>query len=196
MNKDSFLIKLAAALAGLPEEDVERTLEYYSEMIDDRVEDGLSEAEAVAAVGTIEEIRAQIIKDTPLSKIVKERVKPKRSISGIEITLLVLGFPIWFSLLVAGAAVIFSVWISLWAVLISFYATLAAFFGAAFGGLVASSVLLIFGGKLSGLFLLGCSLASAGMGILWIFVCKYATKGLVWLTGAFVKSLFLKKGGR
>ena len=196
MNKRRFLEALRAALVGLPQEELDGRLEFYEEMIDDRVEDGLSEAEAVAAVGTVDEIRAQIIKDTPLSKIVKERVKPKRSISGIEITLLVLGFPIWFSLLVAGAAVIFSVWISLWAVLISFYATLAAFFGAAFGGLVASSVLLIFGGKLSGLFLLGCSLASAGMGILWIFVCKYATKGLVWLTGAFVKSLFLKKGGR
>ena len=196
MNKEKFLLDLASALAGLPEEDVERTLEYYSEMIDDRVEDGLSEAEAVAAVGTIEEIRAQIIKDTPLSKIVKERVKPRRSLSGLEITLLIVGFPIWFSLLVAGAATLFSVWVSLWAIVISFYAMLAAFFGAAIGGLVASSVLLIFGGKLSGLFLLGCSLASAGMGILWIFVCKYATKGLVWLTGAFVKSLFLKKGGR
>ena len=196
MNKEKFLLDLASALAGLPEEDVEKTLEYYSEMIDDRIEDGLSEAEAVAAVGTIEEIRAQIIKDTPLSKIVRERVKPKRSISGIEITLLVLGFPIWFSLLVAGAAVIFSVWISLWAVLISFYATLAAFFGAAFGGIVASTVLLVGGISLAGLFLLGCSLASLGLGILWIFVCKYATKGLAWLTGAFVKSLFLKKGCR
>ena len=76
MNKDSFLIKLASALAGLPEEDIEKSLEFYSEMIDDRIEDGLSEAEAVAAVGTIEEIRAQIVKDTPLAKIVKERVKP------------------------------------------------------------------------------------------------------------------------
>ena len=196
MNKDSFLIKLASALAGLPEEDIEKSLEFYSEMIDDRIEEGLSEAEAVAAVGTIEEIRAQIVKDTPLAKIVKERVKPKRSISGIEITLLVLGFPIWFSLLVAAAAVIFSVWISLWAVIVSFYATLAAFFGAAFGGIVASTVLLVGGKSLSGLFLLGCSLASLGLGILWIFVCKYATKGLAWLTGAFVKSLFLKKGGR
>ena len=73
---------------------------------------------------------------------------------------------------------------------------LAAFFGAAFGGLVASLTMIASGSSLSGLFLLGCSLASAGIGILWIFVCKYSTKGLVWLTSAFVKSLFLKKGGR
>lgn len=196
MNKERFLIELASALAGLPEDDIEKTLEFYSEMIDDRIEEGLTEEAAVAAVGAIDEIRTQIIKDTPLSKIVKERIKPRRSLSGLEITLLIVGFPIWFSLLVAGSATLFSVWVSLWAVVISFYAMLAAFFGAAVGGLVASLVMITSGSSLSGLFLLGCSLASAGIGILWIFVCKYSTKGLVWLTGAFVKSLFLKKGSK
>ena len=196
MNKERFLIELASALAGLPENDIEKTLEFYSEMIDDRIEEGLTEEEAVAAVGAIDEIRTQIIKDTPLSKIIKERVKPRRSLSGLEITLLIVGFPIWFSLLVAGAATLFSVWVSLWAIVISFYALLATFFGAAVGGLVVSPVIIASGSSLSGLFLLGCSLASAGIGILWIFVCKYSTRGLVWLTGAFVKSLFLKKGGR
>ena len=196
MNKEQFLIELASALAGLPEEDIERSLEFYSEMIDDRIEDGLSEEEAVAALGSIDEIRAQIIKDTPLSRIVRECVKPTHKPGGFEIALLIIGFPIWFPLLISAVAVLFSVWISLWAVIISFYAILAALFGAAFGGIVASAIMLTFGNPLSGLFLLGCSLASLGIGLLWIFVCKYATKGLVWLTGAFVKSLFLKKGGR
>ena len=196
MNKEQFLIELASALAGLPEEDIERSLEFYSEMIDDRIEDGLSEEEAVAALGSIDEIRAQIIKDTPLSRIVRECVKTTHKPGGFEIALLIIGFPIWFPLLISAVAVLFSVWISLWAVIISFYAILAALFGAAFGGLVASVLMLSFGNSISGLFLLGSSLAAAGIGILWIFVCKYATKGLVWLTGAFVKSLFLKKGGR
>ena len=196
MNKEQFLIELASALAGLPEEDIKRSLEFYSEMIDDRIEDGISEEEAVAELESIESIRAQIIKDTPLTKIVKERVKKNRSFSGLEITLIIIGFPIWLPLLISAMAVIFSVWISFWAVVISLYATLAAFFGAAFGGLVASVAMLAFGNSLSGLFLLGCSLASLGLGLLWIFVCKYSTRGLVWLTGAFVKSLFLKKGGR
>ena len=105
MNKEQFLLDLASALAGLPEEDIEKSLEYYSEMIDDRIEEGLSDEEAVADLGSIEEIRAQIIKDTPLPKLIKEKVKPKRSLSGLEITLIIIGSPIWFSLLVAAAAV-------------------------------------------------------------------------------------------
>ncbi len=196
MNKEQFLIELASALAGLPEEDVEKSLEFYSEMIDDRIEEGLSEEEAVSDVGSIDEIRTQTIKDTPLAKIVKERVKQKRKFSVLEITLLIVGFPIWFSLLAAVAAVIFSLWVSLWAVIISFYAAEVSFMVSAFGGIIASIVLLAFGNTAAGLFLLGCSFACAGIGLLWIFVCKYSTKGLIWLTGAFVKSLFMKKGGR
>lgn len=196
MTKNEFLTELRAALEGLPEEDVEKSLEYYSEMIDDRIEDGLSEEEAVADLGSIEDIRAQIVKDTPITKIIKEKIKPKRTLSGLEITLLIVGFPIWFPLLASAAATLFSIWVSLWAVVISFYAVEAAFMASAVGGIIAAVVMLTVGNSLSGLFLLGCSLACVGLGILWIFVCKYSTKGLVWLTGAFVKSLFMKKGGK
>lgn len=196
MSKTEFLAELKTALEGLPGDDIEKSLEYYSEMIDDRIEDGLTEEDAVADLGSIDDIRAQIVKDTPITKIIKEKVKPKRRLSGLEITLLIVGFPIWFSLLASVAATIFSIWVSLWAAVISFYASLAAFFGAAVGGIIASAIMLAYGNSISGLFLLGCSLASGGLGILWIFVCKYSTKGLVWLTGAFVKSLFMRKGGK
>ena len=196
MTKNEFLSELKKALEGLPEEDIEKSLEYYSEMIDDRIEDGLSEEEAVADLGSIEDIRAQIVKDTPITKIIKEKIKPKRTLSGLEITLLIVGFPIWFPLLASVAATLFCIWVSLWAVVISFYAVEAAFMASAVGGIIAAVVMLTVGNSLSGLFLLGCSLACVGLGILWIFVCKYSTKGLVWLTGAFVKSLFMKKGGK
>ena len=196
MTKTEFLSELKKALEGLPEEDIEKSLEYYSEMIDDRIEDGLTEEEAVADLGSIEDIRAQIVKDTPITRIIKEKIKPKRTLSCLEITLLIVGFPIWFPLLASVAATLFSIWVSLWAVVISFYAVEAAFMASAVGGIIASVVMLTVGNSVTGLFLFGCSLASVGLGILWIFVCKYSTKGLVWLTGAFVKSLFMKKGGK
>ena len=196
MTKTEFLTELKKALEGLPEEDIEKSLEYYSEMIDDRIEDGLTEEEAVADLGSIEDIRAQIVKDTPITRIIKEKIKPKRTLSCLEITLLIVGFPIWFPLLASVAATLFSIWVSLWAVVISFYAVEAAFMASAVGGIIAAVVMLTVGNSVTGLFLFGCSLASVGLGILWIFVCKYSTKGLVWLTGAFVKSLFMKKGGK
>ena len=46
MNKSDFLAALDEALRQLPPENRRATLDYYSEMIDDRIEDGLPEADA------------------------------------------------------------------------------------------------------------------------------------------------------
>ncbi len=42
---------LRRALGKLPSYEVEQSIAFYAEMIDDRVEDGMSEADAVAALG-------------------------------------------------------------------------------------------------------------------------------------------------
>lgn len=196
MTKNEFLTELRAALEGLPEEDVEKSLEYYSEMIDDRVEDGLPEEEAVAALGSIEDIKTQILKDIPITKIIKEKVKPKRSLSGLEITLLIVGFPIWLPLLISVAAVIFSVYVTLWSVIVVLYSVDLVFFAGAIAGVLGSIPILFIGNISAVLLLLGSGLVCAGLGILWIFVCVGATKAIVWLTKVFFKSLFIGKGDK
>ncbi len=196
MNKNEFLTELRAALAGLPEDDIEKSLEFYSEMIDDRIEEGLSEEDAVADLGSIEEIRAQIVKDTPITKIIKERVKPKRSFRGWEIAVIIIGFPLWFPLLIAAAAVIFSVYVTLWSLIVVLFSVEISFAAGAIGGVLGSIPMFILGNAAAGVLLLGGALVCAGLGILWIFVCKVATKGLMWLTQVSVKSLFIPKGDK
>ena len=56
MDKQEFLKKLRQ---GLPAEDREERILFYTEMIDDRMEEGYSEEEAVASVGSLDEILAQ-----------------------------------------------------------------------------------------------------------------------------------------
>ena len=51
MTKQEFIIKLTLELHGLPKADIEERVGFYSEMIDDRIEAGLSEEEAVADIG-------------------------------------------------------------------------------------------------------------------------------------------------
>ena len=63
MNKQEFLTELKKALSPLSKADLEERLSFYSEMIDDRMEEGLSEEEAVAAIGSPDEIAAQIIRN-------------------------------------------------------------------------------------------------------------------------------------
>ena len=52
MNKQEYLESIRSRISAMPADDVNRFMDYYSEMIDDRVEDGLSEEEAVADMGS------------------------------------------------------------------------------------------------------------------------------------------------
>ena len=56
MDKKSFLEDLRKKLSFLPKDELEKTLAYYSEMISDRIDAGMTEEEAVKAVGSIDEI--------------------------------------------------------------------------------------------------------------------------------------------
>ena len=61
MHKQEFLEQLGQALSGLPEQDRKERLAFYGEMIDDRLEEGIPEEEAVSGIGTPGEIAAQVI---------------------------------------------------------------------------------------------------------------------------------------
>ena len=105
MDKAQFLEELRGRLAGLPRSDLDERLQFYGEMIDDRMEDGLSETEAVAGIGSVDEVVAQIMEEIPLSKLVREKVKRSRGLKAWEIVLLVLGSPVWLPLGIAAFAV-------------------------------------------------------------------------------------------
>lgn len=177
MNKQEFLAALRYALQGLPREDIEKTADYYSEMIDDRVEDGLSEEEAVAAVGSVDDIVRQTASEIPLPTLMQRKLRPKRSLAGWEIALLILGAPVWLPLLIAAGAVVLSVLIVLWAVVISLYAVALSLAVAGIGAVVA--VFLPAGSGVSPLLGIGAGLLLAGLGILLFVAMISASKALV-----------------
>ena len=63
MNKQEFISSLRSELSAFPSQEVEERLSFYSEMIDDRMEEGLSEEDAVAGVGSVDKIAAQIAEE-------------------------------------------------------------------------------------------------------------------------------------
>lgn len=182
MDKQEFLAQLRNGLAGLPPRDIEERLSFYSEMIDDRIEEGLSEQEAVSAVGSVESIVSQTIGESPLTKLAKEKVKPNRRLSGWEIILLILGCPIWLSLGIAAIAVVFSLYISAWSVIISLWAAYVSLVACSVGGLVAGIVVACTGKALSGIAVLAAGLICAGFSIFAFYGCKAVTRGLLLLT--------------
>ena len=196
MTKQEFLAQLKDGLSGLPQSDIEERIAFYQEMIDDRIEDGLTEEAAVAEIGPVDDVVSQIISDTPITKIVKERVRPKRKLQAWEIVLLVLGSPIWLSLLIAAFAVILSIYIVIWAVIISLWAVALSLLISAFACIVAIFIIPASGSGAAVLALISASLVLAGLSIFMFFGCKAATKGAVLLTKKIalgIKNLFIGK---
>ena len=197
MTKQEFLDSLQRSLSGLPQEDIDERLCFYDEMIDDRIEEGLTEEEAVFGLGTAEEIADQILAEIPLTRLVRERIKPKRSLRAWEIVLLVLGFPVWFPVLISLAAVAFSIYVVIWSVLISLYAADLALAVGAVGGIALAVRAFVQGQAAQAAAFIGGSLLCAGLAILLFLGCVKATKGAVVLTkkiGKWIKSLFIRKG--
>lgn len=196
MNKYEFLGRLRERLAGLPPKDIDASLDYYAELIADRIEDGMSEEEAVAAMGSIDEIVAQILEDTSLPKLVKEKVRPKRALRTWEILLIVLGFPLWLPLLIAFASVIFSILVAIGSVVISVFAVAVAVGACALAFIVAGLICFVTAKEALGTILIGATLICAGLCILFFIGATYASKGILWLCkkGIYaIKSCFVGK---
>ena len=205
MNKQEFLSELRKRLSRLPKQEIEERIEFYSEMIDDLTEEGLTEEEAISQIGSVEEIVAQIIgdsdhaKDTTQDEKVKNKTHTKRQLSPWEIVLIALGSPIWLSLLIAAFSVVLSMYVVIWSVVISLWSVFASLIGAAVGGIAAGVLFIVLGNTLSGIAMIGAGIVCAGLSILFFFLSRLTTKAVVWLTVKIalgIKSCFVKKEAR
>lgn len=178
MTKQEFNEALRRRLAGLPPADVEATLEYYNEMIDDRVEEGLSEAEAVDALGSMEDIVNAVLAETPLPVLVRQRIRPRRAPGLLTILLLILGFPLWFPLLAAALSLLFAGYMVLWSLVLSLWAIDLALAVSGVSGIVAAAASLLHG-EGGSMLLLGGSLICFGLAIVAFLGGIYAVRGAV-----------------
>lgn len=189
MNKQEFLMRLREGLSGLPQNEIEERLTFYSEMIDDRIEEGLSEEQAVGEIGDIDEIISQIVADIPLAVLVKEKVKPSRKLRVWEIVLLTLGSPIWLSLGIAVFSVIIAVYAAIWSVIVSLWAIETALICAALGS-IFMCIFFIFNGHISSaIAMISAGMVCAGMSAFFFFGCKAVTKGVLLMTKKLVLSI-------
>ena len=197
MNKEAFLAELRARLSGLPENETEERISFYREMIDDRMADGQTEEEAVAGIGSMDEIIEQITAEIPLSVIVRGKASQRKGMKGWEIALLILGAPLWIPLLIAAIAVLLSVYAALWAVVISLWAVDLSLAAAAVGSLVGMVPYLRAGNPAGVGVAGGAALICAGLAILMFHVCISLTRAVIRLMGRIllgIKTLFMGKG--
>ncbi|MCI8589321.1 MAG: DUF1700 domain-containing protein [Clostridiales bacterium] len=197
MNKEQFLAAIQEGMSGLNQRDLEPTIDYYREMIDDRIEEGLTEEQAIQALGPVSDIIAQILTDTSLAQLIKSTYPVKRGMRPWEITLLVIGSPIWGSLLLGAAALLFGIYILIWSFVLLLYAADLVFACASLG-VINSIFLLCTGQPIQALFFFGAGLIGIGIAIPFFFGCNKVARGVIKLSKKFVirlKRWILKKGG-
>ena len=196
MTKTDFLNLLDEKLIGLPEEDRKKSIEYYSEIIDDRIEDGMCEAEAVFALGKIEDIVDNIISEIPLSRLIKAKVKIKRALQPWEIVLIVFGALIGIPIAISLFAAALSIFASIWAVAISFCAVPLALIVSGVAGVIAFFPTAFSGAAMSAFVILGAALVSIGLTMPFYYLAKLFIKLAILSTKGFIliiKKSFIKR---
>ena len=198
MTKQEFIYRLKTNLSSLPEKDIEDQLNFYIEMIDDRIEEGLDEEEAVSQIGDIDKITDEIYNNISLFKIAKEKLKPERKIKTWELILIIVGSPIWLSLLIAMFAVILSLYIVLWALIIVCWALFVSFAASSIGAIILGLIYTIMYQNPEYLIFISAGLVLIGLSILTFYGSICATKGLIKLSKKIpllIKKAFMKKRG-
>lgn len=192
--KNEFLIKLRAALKGLPQEEIERTIDYYSEIIDDAVEDGEDEQTVIDRQGSIDDIAENIINEVPVRKLVREGIKDFH-MSAALVILLIMASPIWFPVFTALFILLFTLYIMLWVVAAVLFAVLfaIALSGAA---MLITTPFLVPVNPVKAMLSLGMALICGGFAVFLFYMSIWYVK----LTAKFtlflirqIKNIFIKR---
>ena len=194
MSKQEFIDELRAKLSKLPNIDIEERLRFYEEMINDRMEDGLSEQEAISGIGSIDEIYLQISQDVPKSHLNLDKTRQKsKTRKNKKIIILSSTAIIWGPILIALAvsalalaislvALAISLFVTLWVLVASVWAIFAAFTLSAPAAILIAILNIFSGNILPGIAIIGGGMVVAGLAIFAFFGALYATKGSAVLT--------------
>lgn len=156
MGKKAYLDRLDELLDCLPKDKRAEARSFYEEAIDDRMEDGMSEEEAVAAMGSAEIAAEVILGELPAvpRAVAKTRRKSRVLLWVLAIAGSVVWVPLGLAFVVAAVAVYLSIWIAaacIWIVAASFVLALPL------------GIYLAWYGIMEGLF--AFAFAQAGMGL-------------------------------
>jgi len=188
MNKIEFLTELKMRLGGLPQSDIDAAIDYYTEIIDESMDAGLSSIAAVSHLDSPEEIAKQI-KETEVPRKKRENIHnkresmyekprrtPRRRLHVWEWILICLGFPIWGTLLLAAGIVCLALIIIGIVLIILLYVLDLVLAAMAVAGVIVSPFTAMIHSSFPLLFmLLGLTFLCAGLSLLLFGGCKKIT---------------------
>ena len=162
MSGKEWLEILEEKLKKLPKDERQKVVDFYTEIISDKIEDGCGGESVVFSLGNPSDIADKICRENGIDcGGQREKENPKRN-----------GKPLWFSITVGFFAVAVGIPVAIallasWiAVLISIWACFGAFLvgaGACAVGVFASAIMALLGAVQNGWALFGGAIASVGI---------------------------------
>ena len=193
MNKQEYLARLRAALACLPEGEIEESVAFYTEMIDDRVADGLTEEEAMAQLDDPKAAARAIIADLPV--VPRTVVLTKQRNRALYWTLVILGSPLWLTLLLAAGMLVLAGLLTIWCLILGLWLLAAGLLAGGPLGIGVCLWALAVGQPAYGVFELGSGLLCFGLGLFCLHGAVAASKTLMQVSRQWIakaKAPFVK----
>ena len=140
MVRKEFNKRLRKSLKGLNKQERQEVIDYYNEMIDDSIESGKTEEQAIEELGSPEDLAKKILSENyPVEPISADKGVGKKKKSGLKplcILLIIIGSPLWLSI----AVVAFGVALVLLVCALVLAVSLIAFCGGSVGGGIAMAI--------------------------------------------------------
>lgn len=192
MNKIQFCALLENKLKPyLSPKEMYKTLSFFEEMIDDRIDEGLSEEEAVSQLGDIDIIVDQILDEHNIGKKQTKlvwRFVPRKIPTELGFIITILLLPVWITIFALGA----SLFIVILSIIFSIVLTIIAIFIGGILLILKSPFYLIYERNIS-YFLdtLGFGFVNTGIGLIGIYwLLKMHKKSR--RDGVSIKTIFVK----
>lgn len=201
MNKQEFFEELTLRLDSLPKSEIQKSIAYYEEIIDDRIEDGMTEDNAIKALGHVDDIAQNIMYDLSIPQLMKAKVnvsKKNASNKRLWLTLAILGSPFWLPVLLAFALTVFSLYLTVWSVIVSLYSVIIALGISCLSGIIVGIAFLFVKSVPVGLCYIGAGICCGALTLFIVKAVNLSTKKLVKFSAHIirkVKSLFITKKG-
>lgn len=192
MTKTEFLSALEQRLFFLPDEEKQKYLAFYTEGLEDRIEDGMREEEAVADLGDLQAVVEAISAEQPLPALVTAQLRQSRRRAQNQTlftVLTVIGLPFWLPLAFAALLILLSFYIVIWSMIVCLYAVSACFALCAAVGLPAGVMQCFVSGVPTGVMLMGMAITCAGLFLLSLPAVKACTVQLLRFTKWVLKRI-------
>lgn len=196
MTRNEFISSLSARLHSIPEAEKNKALDWYSELICDRMEE-MPEADAVSGIGSVDEIADEILSQyrqntTAVHSSGGTEPQSRRSPNkGVNTALVIFAAavlsPIWLPLLIVVLSLALVAVVLVWCAVVTVGVMLVSAAAVGAVGLVYGFWALFVINPAYGLLVLGAALTAAGLTLalipLIVVTVKGAAKFTVWSVG-------------